>query len=107
MRTTMHLRVPYYVKENFHLEYQGSMRRLEASVEEEYMNNLRNSCYREKNYSELFSFLNIVLITHKILSLQFLKCVLARLIKYQNEKFHFLSGNKITETLCSFCIVVC
>ncbi|XP_075215842.1 dnaJ homolog subfamily B member 12 [Lycorma delicatula] len=52
MRTTMHLRVPYYVKENFHLEYQGSMRRLEASVEEEYMNNLRHSCYREKNYKE-------------------------------------------------------
>lgn len=52
MRTTMNLRVPYYVKENFHVEYQGSLRRLEASVEEEYMNNLRNSCYREKNYRD-------------------------------------------------------
>ncbi|XP_046479573.1 dnaJ homolog subfamily B member 12 [Neodiprion pinetum] len=51
-RTTQSLKVPYYVKENFHSEYQGSLRRLEISVEEEYMNNLRQACYREKNYRE-------------------------------------------------------
>lgn len=51
-RTTQDLKVPYYVKENFHSEYQGSLRRLEISVEEEYMINLRNACYREKSYSQ-------------------------------------------------------
>lgn len=51
----MNLRVPYYVKDSFHNEYQGSIRRLEASVEEEYVTNLRHACYREKNYSKLYS----------------------------------------------------
>lgn len=48
-RNTMKLNVPYYVKENFHSEYQGSIHRLEMSVEEDYINQLRNMCYREKN----------------------------------------------------------
>ncbi|KZC07016.1 PREDICTED: dnaJ homolog subfamily B member 12 [Dufourea novaeangliae] len=52
LRTTQGLKVPYYVKENFHTEYQGSLRRLEISVEEEYLNNLRHACYREKSYRE-------------------------------------------------------
>lgn len=51
-RTTQGLKVPYYVKENFHTEYQGSLRRLEISVEEEYLNNLRHACYRERSYRE-------------------------------------------------------
>jgi hypothetical protein len=49
-RKTLNLKVPYFVKENFHTEYQGSLRRLEISVEEEYVTGLRQSCYREKNY---------------------------------------------------------
>lgn len=49
----MNLKVPYYVKENFHQDYQGSIRRLESLVEEEYVVNLRNACYREKNNSKL------------------------------------------------------
>lgn len=49
-RTTQNLKVVYYVKENFHSEYDGNLRRLEHLVEEEYMNLLRHSCYREKNY---------------------------------------------------------
>lgn len=51
-RKTNQLKIPYYVKENFHSEYQGSVGRLEASVEEEYLNNLKHSCYRERNYSK-------------------------------------------------------
>ncbi|XP_049863843.1 dnaJ homolog subfamily B member 12 isoform X2 [Schistocerca gregaria] len=51
-RTTLNLKVPYFVKENFHTEYQGSLRRLEMSVEEEYINNLRHACHREKNYRD-------------------------------------------------------
>ncbi|KAL7289901.1 hypothetical protein TKK_0016292 [Trichogramma kaykai] len=52
LRTTQNLKVPYYVKENFHTEYDGNVRRLEHSVEEEYTNFLRHSCYRERNYRE-------------------------------------------------------
>lgn len=51
-RTTQGLKVPYYVKENFHTEYQGSLRRLEISVEEEYLNKLRLECYKEKSYRD-------------------------------------------------------
>ncbi|VEN35058.1 unnamed protein product [Callosobruchus maculatus] len=60
-RHTQNLRIPYYVKENFHTEYQGSVRRLELSVEEEYISNLRHACYREKNYSNCFSYLILTL----------------------------------------------
>ncbi|KAK2583005.1 hypothetical protein KPH14_009050 [Odynerus spinipes] len=51
-RKTEQFNIPYYVKENFHTEYQGSLRRLEISVEEEYLLNLRQACYRERNYRE-------------------------------------------------------
>ncbi|KFB40625.1 AGAP001810-PA-like protein [Anopheles sinensis] len=51
-RKTNQLKIPYYVKENFHSEYQGSVVRLEASVEEDYLNNLKHSCYRERNYKD-------------------------------------------------------
>uniref|UniRef100_A0A2M3Z7M6 Putative dnaj-class molecular chaperone n=1 Tax=Anopheles braziliensis TaxID=58242 RepID=A0A2M3Z7M6_9DIPT len=51
-RKTNQLKIPYYVKENFHSEYQGSVGRLEASVEEDYLNNLKHSCYRERNYKD-------------------------------------------------------
>lgn len=57
-RTTQIQHVPYYVKENFHSEYQGSLRRLENSIEEEYFNNLRQACAREKNYSMYTEFLS-------------------------------------------------
>lgn len=49
-RKTMNLKIPYFVKENFHTEYQGSLRRLESSVEEDYVNGLRHACHREKHY---------------------------------------------------------
>ncbi|KAJ8951632.1 hypothetical protein NQ318_012302 [Aromia moschata] len=52
LRKTQNMGFPYYVKENFHTEYQGSVKRLEISVEEDYISNLRHACYREKNYRE-------------------------------------------------------
>ncbi|CAG9816370.1 unnamed protein product [Phaedon cochleariae] len=52
MRKTQNLNVPYYVKENFHMEYQGSVKRLEMSVEEDYVATLKHACYREKSYKE-------------------------------------------------------
>ncbi|XP_058807017.1 dnaJ homolog subfamily B member 12 [Phymastichus coffea] len=51
-RITQNLKVPYYVKDNFQTEYKDNLRRLEHSVEEEYMNFLRHSCFRERNYRE-------------------------------------------------------
>lgn len=46
----MNLKVPYYVKESFSNEYQGGLRKLEMSVEEEYIIGLRHACYKEKSY---------------------------------------------------------
>ncbi|GBN36118.1 DnaJ subfamily B member 1 [Araneus ventricosus] len=51
-KRTSNLRVPYYVKENFASDFQGSVQRLEAQVEEEYIANLRGSCFKERNYRE-------------------------------------------------------
>ena len=73
-RVTSNLRIPYYVKDNFHTEFQvrvlhnwmknyeflnmlhlytqGSLRRLESSIEEDYLNGLRQACFREKSYKE-------------------------------------------------------
>ncbi|XP_060520570.1 dnaJ homolog subfamily B member 12 isoform X2 [Cylas formicarius] len=52
MRRTQNMQIPYYVKENFHSEYQGSVKRLEMSVEEDYVTGLRHQCYREKTYRD-------------------------------------------------------
>lgn len=52
-RRTVATNVPYYVTENFH-EYQGSLGRLEANVEEDYKGNLRYNCDRERIYSKYF-----------------------------------------------------
>lgn len=49
-RKTLNHRIPYYVKENFGTEYQGSMSRLESAVEEEYIMNMKRACFSEKNY---------------------------------------------------------
>ncbi|XP_014371160.2 dnaJ homolog subfamily B member 14 [Papilio machaon] len=51
-RETVNLKVPYYVKENFHTDYQGSVRRLEMAIEEEYIVGLRHACQRERNYRD-------------------------------------------------------
>lgn len=51
-RVTAKLHVSYYVKPDFLREYQGSVRRLEHQVEEDYISVLRNGCYKERNHSE-------------------------------------------------------
>lgn len=51
-RETVNQKVPYYVKENFHTDYQGSLRRLELAIEEEYIVGLRHACQRERNYRD-------------------------------------------------------
>jgi len=51
-RKTTNMGVTFYVKDNFRTEYTGSVRKLERQIEEEYIQHLRNSCFREKSYKE-------------------------------------------------------
>ena len=52
-RLTEHLRVPYYVNEKFSREYSGgNLKSVERSVEDDYISNLRNNCWKEKQQSE-------------------------------------------------------
>jgi len=51
-RTTSNLKIPYHVKESFRTDFTGSLRRLESSIEEEYLHALRQNCFREKSYKE-------------------------------------------------------
>ncbi|XP_068087826.1 dnaJ homolog subfamily B member 14 [Hyperolius riggenbachi] len=48
-RLTENLKVPYYVSKDFHSEYSGmSLQKLEKNIEEDYVANVRNNCWREK-----------------------------------------------------------
>ncbi|KAM9011835.1 dnaJ homolog subfamily B member 12 isoform 2-T3 [Guaruba guarouba] len=52
-RVTEHLKVVYYVSENFADEYTGTnLKNVEKSVEEDYIANLRNNCWKEKQQKE-------------------------------------------------------
>jgi len=51
-RKTANMGVTFYVKDNFRTEYTGSLRKLERQIEEEYIQHLRNNCFREKSYKE-------------------------------------------------------
>ncbi|XP_044744968.1 dnaJ homolog subfamily B member 14-like [Coccinella septempunctata] len=72
-RFTQTLKIPYYVKKNFDKDYQGSLPRLEMSLEEEYLTNLQHACYRDKNYRKCFHFIyyKIMNILHYILEVFF------------------------------------
>ncbi|XP_033835364.1 dnaJ homolog subfamily B member 12a [Periophthalmus magnuspinnatus] len=52
-RHTASLKVLYYVGERFNEEYSGnSLKNVERSVEEDYISNLRNNCWKEKQQKE-------------------------------------------------------
>ncbi|KAM3606215.1 uncharacterized protein V6R79_012864 [Siganus canaliculatus] len=52
-RHTAHLKVPFYVGERFNEEYAGNnLKNVERSVEEDYISNLRNNCWKEKQQKE-------------------------------------------------------
>lgn len=59
-RKTLNHRIPYYVKENFGSEYQGSMGRLESAVEEEYIMNMKRACFSEKNYRKSLNIIKVL-----------------------------------------------
>ncbi|XP_077594519.1 dnaJ homolog subfamily B member 12b [Stigmatopora nigra] len=49
-RLTGNLKVAYYVAENFHKD--DNLKRLEEAVEEDFISNLRNNCWKEKQQKE-------------------------------------------------------
>ncbi|KAM4704282.1 dnaJ homolog subfamily B member 12 [Rhinophrynus dorsalis] len=52
-RLTEHLKVPYFVSDSFDEEYTGSnLRNVEKSVEDDFIANLRNNCWKEKQQKE-------------------------------------------------------
>ncbi|KAG9275359.1 hypothetical protein AMEX_G9865 [Astyanax mexicanus] len=52
-RQTTTLKVPYYVGDQFSEEYSGiNLKHIEQSVEEDYISNLRNNCWKEKQQKE-------------------------------------------------------
>ena len=52
-RTTNNHHVSYFVKPDFKIDNYNELRKLERQVEDELHNELRQTCFREKNYSEL------------------------------------------------------
>lgn len=53
LQRTHHLNVPYYVRDSFKKEYQGSLHRLESNIEEEYIMVMKQNCLRERSYRKL------------------------------------------------------
>ncbi|XP_077351891.1 dnaJ homolog subfamily B member 12a [Festucalex cinctus] len=52
-RHTSHLKVPFYVGERFNEEFSGAnLKNVERTVEEDYITNLRNNCWKEKQQKE-------------------------------------------------------
>ncbi|KAF4090385.1 hypothetical protein AMELA_G00051100 [Ameiurus melas] len=52
-RQTANLNVPYYVGDHFSEEYTGKhLKNIEQSVEDDYISNLRNNCWKEKQQKE-------------------------------------------------------
>lgn len=51
-RQTENLHVDYYVTRDFKSEYKGSaLQKIEKSVEEDYVSNVRNNCWKERQTS--------------------------------------------------------
>ncbi|KAG1680070.1 DnaJ subfamily B member 14 [Nymphon striatum] len=51
-RTTYNLKIQYYVKKDFDELYKTHYRRIEQEVEDEYVQSLRSSCFKERSYKE-------------------------------------------------------
>ncbi|ESO07520.1 hypothetical protein HELRODRAFT_110480 [Helobdella robusta] len=52
VRKTHNLHVLYYVKKDFAESFKGDINKLEKEVEEDYIDNLRSNCHREKMYKD-------------------------------------------------------
>lgn len=55
---TENLGVVYYVNKEFRNEYKGaSLQKVEKSVEEDYVSNIRNNCWKERQQSKSGNFM--------------------------------------------------
>lgn len=69
-RLTENLKVPYYVGEQFSKEVSGVLlKNLERTVEDDYISNLRNNCWKEKQQSTCASEMPPVMIAGPALAL--------------------------------------
>ncbi len=51
-RETQHMGVPYYVDKSFEKEYRGAaLDELEKTIEDDYIDHLQSSCWKEKQQS--------------------------------------------------------
>ncbi|XP_064633473.1 dnaJ homolog subfamily B member 14-like isoform X2 [Lineus longissimus] len=51
-RKTANLGIKYFVKQDFNTYYKGSINKVEREVEHEYIQNMREHCYRERSLKE-------------------------------------------------------
>lgn len=51
-RFTSNMKVNFFVKDTFHQDFTGSLRKLEKQVEDEYVSHLRSRCFQEKSSRE-------------------------------------------------------
>ena len=58
-RVTNEHSVAYFVKPDFKVESSRELNKIEKQVEEDLLIDLRQSCFREKNYSKPFIFFKI------------------------------------------------
>jgi DnaJ family protein B protein 12 len=52
MRRTTNIKVSYFVKDSFHQEFTGSLRKLERQIEDDFLSHLKSRCFQEKSYKE-------------------------------------------------------
>lgn len=58
---TENLGVIYYVNKDFRNEYKGvSLQKVEKSVEEDYVSNVRNNCWKERQQSKCGNMCNLM-----------------------------------------------
>lgn len=58
---TENLHVVYYVNKDFRNEYKGaSLQKVEKSVEEDYVSNIRNNCWKERQQSKFGNTCNFI-----------------------------------------------
>lgn len=58
---TENLGVVYYVNKDFRNEYKGvSLQKVEKSVEEDYVSNIRNNCWKERQQSKFVNIFNFI-----------------------------------------------
>lgn len=86
---TENLGVVYYVNKDFRNEYKGvSLQKVEKSVEEDYVSNIRNNCWKERQQSKFGNMCNFMkaCITIKKKKIASGKNEVLVLLRYLNEE---------------------